>query len=927
MLRAPFPRYSAGQWSPLNPTGRKQYDRTFLLAFREVCKSEAGSMAKGEVALIPRTGASGNVKALPFNVGGEGSGGGSGGRVPNRRSSSGVRRADSKSKGEARVIRLPKAETKALDKAENAWVRPTKAAEDDAKAKEDEILRSALKVLNVIVPQTFDKLSMKLIEYGRAVPARLADFIDMIFTKALDEPTYSPVYARLCLEIDRSYKEGDEDVRSFRSKLLSRCQKAFEQVRSESADSKAKAANPPPPPAAPPADETADAKAKRLKAEADAKEEEAYKTMLAKKRKIGNIKFIGELFKVEMINYSIIHQCIDELLSDRDESCLECLCKLVETTGRKIYERGDKSKEKEAKETEHFKQMKILAEDKSLPSRIRFMLQDIVDLRARGWVERRKEKGPMTLDEIHHEVKTERSRAETESARARPSAVPARNSRGPPTARPSGGKQQQQASDWQQAPVKRTGDANRALGKNLAKGSDADVTLGPKRGAWSGGAAGAADKSAPPARSSQGRGKGPEREVVRKTPANAFAGLTVEEADRAGVDTPDTADAQPDVPAEETAEAAELTSEQKADCLKRCKATIVEFLNIKDTNEVQECLKDYVSQWGSEANRILCQTIIAESLPRKEEEGKLLISLLTTLIDRKLFDKAMFSQAVCDVQELELSDIMEDAPKAPERLSHVLAVGILRDLLPVTVLSQDTSLDQRTVLRMVLFTFVFISKLAGEPAMLERYSELPKALVDYARDPADVAEMLKKPELELARPLATAQKRATEHMVAEAIKTQGPAKLKEWVGALPEAEHATPALLRALTRAIVRYVYEMERPNAESEPDTSTLWKQLSPVLAAEADGSEILQLHVICSVHALANDLQFPSDFVVGTFFYFLEKADVVGAAAFHKWRELADVQGDIPPPLNEYEGAKMALLKSRQDFFENYLDNEDED
>jgi hypothetical protein len=28
-----------------------------------------------------------------------------------------------------------------------------------------------------------------------------------------------------------------------------------------------------------------------------------------------------------------------------------------------------------------------------------------------------------------------------------------------------------------------------------------------------------------------------------------------------------------------------------------------------------------------------------------QEEGKLLISLLTTLIDRKLFDKAMFSQA------------------------------------------------------------------------------------------------------------------------------------------------------------------------------------------------------------------------------------------------------------------------------------------
>ena len=147
------------------------------------------------------------------------------------------------------------------------------------------------------------------------------------------------------------------------------------------------------------------------------------------------------------INFSIILGCIDELLQDTDESCLECMCKLLETTGARVYEKArertkDKSKEGDhrSKESEHFEQLEQLSKKKSLPSRIRFMIQDIIDLRKRNWVERRKEKGPMTIDQVHSEINKEKSK--TDDSRRGAGAPPGRGStggRGGPVARASGG--------------------------------------------------------------------------------------------------------------------------------------------------------------------------------------------------------------------------------------------------------------------------------------------------------------------------------------------------------------------------------------------------------------------------------------------------------------------------------------------------------
>ncbi len=62
---------------------------------------------------------------------------------------------------------------------------------------------------------------------------------------------------------------------------------------------------------------------------------------LAKRKMLGNIKFIGELGKLEIVHDTILHRCCEQLLvgrkkqplSDQAED-LECLCHLMKTCGK-----------------------------------------------------------------------------------------------------------------------------------------------------------------------------------------------------------------------------------------------------------------------------------------------------------------------------------------------------------------------------------------------------------------------------------------------------------------------------------------------------------------------------------------------------------------------------------------------------------------
>ena len=56
-----------------------------------------------------------------------------------------------------------------------------------------------------------------------------------------------------------------------------------------------------------------------------------------RRRSLGNIRFIGELFKLQMLSEAIMHECITRLLkSTSDEESLECFATLITTTGKDL---------------------------------------------------------------------------------------------------------------------------------------------------------------------------------------------------------------------------------------------------------------------------------------------------------------------------------------------------------------------------------------------------------------------------------------------------------------------------------------------------------------------------------------------------------------------------------------------------------------
>lgn len=126
-----------------------------------------------------------------------------------------------------------------------------------------------------------------------------------------------------------------------------------------------------------------------------------------KRKMLGNIKFIGELGKLEIVSHSILHKCIQQLLDKRRDRSrgdpaedIECLCQIMRTCGRIL----DTDKAAQLMD-QYFKRMSSLAKSSELPLRIRFMLRDVIELRRDGWVPRKatSTEGPMPINQIRND--------------------------------------------------------------------------------------------------------------------------------------------------------------------------------------------------------------------------------------------------------------------------------------------------------------------------------------------------------------------------------------------------------------------------------------------------------------------------------------------------------------------------------------------
>jgi len=190
-----------------------------------------------------------------------------------------------------------------------------------------ELARKARAILNKLTPQKFDRLvdAFNALVIDNEEKLRLC--MELVFEKAVDEPGFSVAYAKMCEVLQKKQVLGaDSQPLSFRKVLISRCQQEFEKDYIDKDEREKYEKNL--------AEATTEEKRKELKVGFEEKER------LARRRSLGNIRFIGELYKLKMLTAKIMHECITRLLNYKEEEAmeeaLECLCKLLTTVGKDL---------------------------------------------------------------------------------------------------------------------------------------------------------------------------------------------------------------------------------------------------------------------------------------------------------------------------------------------------------------------------------------------------------------------------------------------------------------------------------------------------------------------------------------------------------------------------------------------------------------
>jgi translation initiation factor 4G len=323
------------------------------------------------------------------------------GMLPQSASGRGDRRSGrgrSRGTGDRQPVQTPTMEHVApLQESENAW-KPrvgARAARDDPNSL-DTVNRKVKALLNKLTLERFDSISDQILEWANKSKDEpdgriLRQVIALTFEKATDEATWSEMYARLCRKIMEKLSTDvtDEAVPGvfggtlFRKYLLTRCQEDYERGWAQR-DSTANAA----------AAKAKEDEAKRLanaKAEEEGKaaeggadaekpkeaeilSDEYYAAQKAKRRGLGLVRFIGELFKLQMLTPRIMRECITKLLAnvdDPEEEDVESLCRLITTVGKQLEEEPKGP----GLMSVYMERLGYLAVNQRVSSRIRFMVQ------------------------------------------------------------------------------------------------------------------------------------------------------------------------------------------------------------------------------------------------------------------------------------------------------------------------------------------------------------------------------------------------------------------------------------------------------------------------------------------------------------------------------------------------------------------------
>lgn len=832
-----------------------------------------------------------------------------------------------------------------LKTTENAWkpgMKRDSVIEDQETLKTHELFKKVRSILNKLTPQMFNQLMKQVTDLTIDTEERLKGVIDLVFEKAINEPSFSVAYGNMCsclatLKVPMTDKPNS--TVNFRKLLLNRCQKEFEKDKVD--------------------DDAFEKKHRELEAATSASERERLQEELdeakdkARRRSIGNIKFIGELFKLRMLTEAIMHDCVVKLLKNHDEESLECLCRLLTTIGKDL----DFEKAKPRMD-QYFNQMEKIVKERKTSSRIRFMLQDVIDLRLHNWVSRRADQGPKTIEQIHKEAKLE----EQEEQRKVHQQLLSKDKRRPVV---------QREETWSTVPMtknSRTIDPTK-IPKISKPTIDEKIQLGPRaqlnwmKGSSGGAGAKASESdishpsatslnrysplqpSGPPASSlpsaspdfdarrvlSSRGSSGQERNDKPLSAGPARTGSlssgssnkeapeeSIQEVSHRDSDTPklpaNTADKNrlEHCQSRETAVNLEVLSGPSPDkpslteeeMERRSKSIIDEFLHINDYKEAVQCVEEleqpamlYVFV------RVGVESTLERSLITRDHMGQLLYQLLQAGI----LSKPQFFKGFSETLEF-ADDMAIDVPHIWLYLAELVTPVLREGGISMRELFSEFSKPLLPVGRAGILFSEILHLLCKQMShrkvgSLWRDSELNWA--DFIPETEDVHSFITEHKLDFtvsdgSNPTEALSKRTLlpdelnkqlEKLLLEDMA--GDEQIFDWVEAnLDESEMSSSPFLRALMTAVCKAAVKTEASSCKV--DTSMIQRRL-PVLHKYLNSDTERQLQALYALQALIVKLDQPPN-LLRMFFDCLYDEDVISEDAFYKWevsKDPAEQQG----------------------------------
>uniref|UniRef100_A0A673JK48 Eukaryotic translation initiation factor 4 gamma 3-like n=1 Tax=Sinocyclocheilus rhinocerous TaxID=307959 RepID=A0A673JK48_9TELE len=820
---------------------------------------------------------------------------------------------------------------------ENAWkpgMKRENIIEDPETLKSQELFRKVRSILNKLTPQMFSQLMKQVTDLTIDTEERLKGVIDLVFEKAIDEPSFSVAYGNMCsclatLKVPMTDKPNS--TVNFRKLLLNRCQKEFEKDKVD--------------------DDIFEKKHRELEAATSASERERLQEELdeakdkARRRSIGNIKFIGELFKLRMLTEAIMHDCVVKLLKNHDEESLECLCRLFTTIGKDL----DFEKAKPRMD-QYFNQMEKIVKEKKTSTRIRFMLQDVIDLRLHNWVSRRADLGPKTIEQIHKEAKLEE---QEEQRKVHQQLLSKDNKRRPVV---------QREETWSTVPMtknSRTIDPAKIL--KISKPTiDEKIQLGPRAQVnWmkgsSGGAGAKASESGKVRLMQSGMGywlcqfqlfyslcrifwlytfrgsSGRERndKPLSAGPARTGSislGSSNKEAPEESVQEVSCRDSNasdtPKLPASTKIQRLRLSliaavklevlsgpspdkpTLTEEDMERRSKSIIDEFLHINDYKEAVQCVEEleqpamlYVFV------RVGVESTLERSQITRDHMGQLLYQLLQAGILHKLQFFKGFSET------LELADDMAiDIPHIWLYLAELVTPVLREGGISMRELFSEFSKPLLPVGRAgILFSEILhlLCKQMSHRKVGSLWRDSGLSWADFIPETEDVHSFITEHKLDFtlsdgSNPTEAVSKRTLspeelnkqlEKLLLEDMA--GDERIFDWVEAsLDESEMSSPPFLRALMTAVCKAAVKTE--GSSYKVDLSIIKRRL-PVLHKYLNSDTERQLQALYALQALIVKLDQPAN-LLRMFFDCLYDEDVISEDAFCKWevsKDPAEQQG----------------------------------